>query len=156
MLPIAFLSLLTGCLGLWSLGASVRLVFALALAAWVAFTFVLLPKLRSYQTAMGIDDELNAIEAKGWAWLVLRLKGLKVLILGFLTSMVPFLGSAAQWLSGQNLNFFFDPNNPKTQQTVMFTIGAMVFATPFVTSWLHSGAIDDAARREPSKPESKG
>lgn len=149
MLLIVFLALFTGCLGLWSLGVHAGLVFPVALAAWIAFTFVVLPKLRTYQTAMGIDDELNALEAKGWSWLVLQLKGLKVLIFGFLTSMVPFLGSAAQWLSGQNLNFFFDPNNPKTQQMVMFVIGALVFAVPFLTSWLHSGAIADAAKTEP-------
>ena len=82
---------------------------------------------------------------------MLHLKGLKVLVFGFLTSMVPFLGSAAQWLSGQNLNFFFDPNNPRSQQIVMFVIGALVFSVPFLTSWLHSGAIADAASTEPYK-----
>ncbi len=155
MLFALFLILLAGCLVLWSLGAPVIIVFPLALAAWIAFTFMLLPKLRSYKLAMGIDDELNAIEAKGWAWLVLQLKGLKVLLFAFLTSMVPFLGSAAEWLNGQNLSFFFDANNPKIQQSVMFVIGALVFSAPFLTSWLHSGALADAASADPVKPSSR-
>ena len=151
MLLLVFLALLGSCFGLWLAGAHVWLVFAVALAAWVAFYLVVLPKLRTYKIAMGIDDKLNAVESVGWGWLTLRLKGLKVLIFGFLTSMVPFVGSAAQWLSGQNISFFFDPNNPKTQQTVMFIVGVFVFATPFLTSWLHSGAIADAAAAEPRK-----
>ena len=149
MMFLVFVALLASCIGLWSLGVHAVFVFPVALAAWIAFTFVLLPKLRTYQTAMGIDDELTALEAKSGTWLVLKLKGLKVVIFGFLTSMVPFLGSAAQWISGQNITFFFDPNNPKMQQMVMFVVGAIVFSTPFLTSWLHSGAIADAAKTEP-------
>lgn len=156
MMFIVFVLLLAGCLTLWSLGAPALAVFPIALSVWVAFTFLVLPKLRTYKIAMGIDDELKAFEAKGWACLVLRLKGLKVLIFGFLTSMVPFVGSAAQWLNGQNLSFFFDPNNPRAEQSVMFVIGAIVFLVPFLTSWLHAGALADAALTEPARPVARG
>jgi hypothetical protein len=149
MTAIVFLFLLAACIGFWSLGAPAVVVFPIALAAWVAFGLVLMPKLRTYKSAMGLDDQLNALEAKSLAFVLTSLKGLKVVILGFLTSMIPFLGSAAQWLNGQNLNFFFDPNDPKAQQSVMFVIGAIVFLVPFVTSWLHSAALAEAAKTEP-------
>lgn len=151
MMLIVFALLLAGCLALWTFGAPSAAVFPVALAVWVAFTFLLLPKVRSYKLAMGIDDQLNALEARGWACLLLRFKGLKVLIFGFATSMVPFVGSVAQWLSGQNISFFFDPNNPRAQQSVMFVIGAIIFMVPFLTSWLHAGAIADAASTEPAR-----
>lgn len=151
MMLFVFALLLAGCLTLWTFGAPAGAVFPVALSVWVAFTFLVLPKLRTYKLAMGIDDQLIALEAKGWSCLLLRLKGLKVLIFGFMTSMVPFVGSAAEWLSGQNLSFFFDPANPRAQQSVMFVIGAIIFMVPFLTSWLHAGAIADAASTEPMR-----
>lgn len=145
MLLIAFFALFASCLALWIAGASAALVFSVAFAAWAAFAVVVYPKIRGYKVTMGIDDRLNAVEGRGWAWVGLHVAGLKVMILGFLTSMVPFIGSFATWLSGQNLGVFFGPDS---SQKITFYVGAIVFALPFLSSWLHIGALKDAAETQ--------
>lgn len=152
MLLFVFLALLAGCIALWAIGAPVWLVFPLALAAWIAFYFVVLPKLRTYTIVMGIDDRLVATETTGWQWILARLDGLKVILLGFVTSMVPFAGSVANWLDGKDLSVFFGPDRGPR---MTFYVGAIVFAIPFLTSWLHIGALKNAAETEPKAPTEK-
>ncbi len=108
-MPLAFASFLAASLILWLAGAPASLVFAAALAAWGAFAAVIAPAIRRYRAAMGIAARLHALEASGWPALRLRLAGCKVVVVGLLTSGLPFVGAAAQWLGGQNLGLFFGP-----------------------------------------------
>lgn len=146
MLFVVFVLLFGTCLALWTAGAPAALVFGLALGAWIVFGLVLLPRIRTYKSAMGLDDALRAAEARGCRWLGLRIAGLKVVALAFLSSTLPFLAQAMTWLSGQNVSIFFGPD---AAQRVAFYLAAGVFALPFLMSWLHVGAIKDAALTEP-------
>ena len=92
---------------------------------------------------MGIAARLRALEASGWPALRLHLAGLKVVVVGLLTSGLPFVGAAAQWLGGQNLGLFFGPAGAGRAG---FVLGATVFVLPFMMSWLHVGALREGRR----------
>ncbi len=146
MLAVVFVLLMAATIALWACGFASWLVLPVAAATWVAFYLMAYPKIRTYKVAMGVDDRLNGLESRGWVWLVLHMKGLKVVLLGALTSLMPFASNLISWASSKDFSIFFGPENTAK---VTFWVGLAVFVLPFVSSWLHVGAVQDAATTEP-------
>jgi hypothetical protein len=120
------------------------------LIMWAAlFYFVIWPKLVSFRTTAGIYVDLADWERTFWSKSVLWLKGVKVAILGIITSSVPVLAIAYQQASTVEWTKFLPTEKAQLIVTGLAVIG---FLAPIVMVILHQSALADASATTPVAP----
>ncbi len=129
---------------------SIVALIGLVLAIWIAvYLFVIRPKLLAFRFTAGIDHALERIES-GWVVKArLWIKGLKVMILGIVTSMIPFAGVLYTQLVGLDWTLFVSTDKAKLIVAVIGLVGVL---GPMLMAILHSGALAEASAAEPVQP----
>lgn len=119
------------------------------LVAWLAlYILVIRPKLVAFRYTAGIYAELDAIEAGALAKASLWLKGLKVAIIGFVTSSAPVAAVFYERIAGLDWSQFLSSEKVKLVGLVVTVLGVV---GPMLMVALHNGALADAAATEPQK-----
>ncbi len=119
----------------------------LALAAQLVVWFLLIrPNHHSFRLTAGLYERIGAAEASLIARIMLRLHGLKVVILAFATSLVPIVGPLYAQIAGTDWGRYLPDTQARVVGIVILVAG---FLGPMLLAALHSQGLADAAAITP-------
>ena len=125
------------------------IVVVVFIATWIAlYSLVIRPRLLAFRYTAGIHAKLEAIEAGWWPKLGLLLKGAKVAIIGFVTSMAPVMAVFYDRIAGLDWTQILPGEKARLVAALVAILGII---GPMIMVWLHQGAIAEAAALEPRK-----
>ncbi len=117
------------------------------IAAWAALYFIWLrPWLESFRLTAAIYAKIDAAESAWGHAIMLRLAGLKVAILAFLTSAAPIIAVGYDHLSGTNWETI---KGMHPFDLVMLAAGVIL---PMVMAAMHNHALATAQADTPADP----
>ena len=126
----------------------ILLILAVIVLWILLYILVIRPKLVVFRATAGIYAKLDALEEGWWARMLLWLKGLKVMIVGVVTSAMPLMPVLYDKVAGVDWTTIFPTEEAKVIGVVVAVLGVV---GPMLMVVLHNAGLADAAAIEPAK-----